>query len=99
MRATERNERKFLKENPCIPRKFLPIYNGKETPKENKIMQNLTKEKLRAELQLQNIRYERQLDFIKKIDDEMTNLIKVISMKKLQLFSKSNELNNVNRRA
>ena len=76
MRATERNERKFLKENPCIPRKFLPIYNGKETPKENKIMQNLTKEKLRAELQLQNIRYERQLDFIKKIDGEMTNLIK-----------------------
>ena len=73
MRATERNERKFLKENPCIPRKFLPIYNGKETPKENKIMQNLTKEKLRAELQLQNIRYERQLDFIKKTDDEMTN--------------------------
>ena len=39
-------------------------------------MQNLTKEKERAELQLQKIRYERQLESIKQIDNEMTNLIK-----------------------
>ena len=63
------------KENPCIPRKFLPNYNGKETPEEKEIMQNLTKEKVRAELQLQKIRYERQLESIKQIDNEMTNLI------------------------
>ena len=49
----------LLKENPCIPRKFLSNYNGKETKKKG-IMQNLTKEKVRVELQLQNIRYERQ---------------------------------------
>ena len=39
-------------------------------------MQNLTKEKVRAELQIQKIRYERQLESIKQIDNDMTNLIK-----------------------
>ena len=39
-------------------------------------MQNLTKEKVRAALQLQKIRYERQLESVKQIDNEMTNLIK-----------------------
>ena len=39
-------------------------------------MQNLTKEKVRATLQLQKIRYERQLESVKQIDNEMTNLIK-----------------------
>ena len=34
----------LLKENPCIPRKFLPDYNGKETLVEKKIMQSLIKE-------------------------------------------------------
>ena len=33
-------------------------------------MQNLTKEKVRAELQLQKIRHERQLESIKQIDNE-----------------------------
>ena len=36
----------------------------------------MTKEKVRAELQLQKIRYERQLEYAKQIDNEMTNLIK-----------------------
>ena len=40
----------LLKENPCIPRKFLPNYNSKETPEEKEIIKNLTKEKVRAEL-------------------------------------------------
>ena len=39
-------------------------------------MQNLTKEKVRAELQLQKIRVERQLESIEQTDDETTNLIK-----------------------
>ena len=39
-------------------------------------MQNLTKEKVRAALQLQKIRYERQLESVKQIDNEMINLIK-----------------------
>ena len=62
----------LLKENPCIPRKFLPNYNGKE----KQIMQNLAKEKVRTELQLQKIRVERQLESIEQTDDETTNLIK-----------------------
>ena len=40
-----RNERleelynsELLKENPCIPRNFLPNYNDKETPEEKEIM-------------------------------------------------------------
>ena len=65
----------LLKENPCIPRKFLSNYNGKETKKKG-IMQNLTKEKVRVELQLQNIRYERQSECKKQIDNEMENLTK-----------------------
>ena len=63
------------KENPNIPLKFLPNYSGKETPEEKQIMQNLAKEKVRAELQLQKIRYQRQLESVKQIDNEMINLI------------------------
>ena len=71
-RLEELYNAELLKENPCIPRKFLPNYNGKE----KEIMQNLTKEKVRAELQLQKIRVERQLESIEQTDDETTNLIK-----------------------
>lgn len=39
-------------------------------------MQNLRKEKVRAELQLQKVRYERQSECLKQIDNKMTNLIK-----------------------
>ena len=66
----------ILKENLCIPQKFLPSYNGKETPEEKERMQNLIKEKVRAELQIQKIRYERHLGSLKEIDNEMANLIK-----------------------
>ena len=38
----------LLRENPCIPQKFLPNYNGKETPEEDEVMQNLRKYKIRA---------------------------------------------------
>ena len=96
MRQKTRRTLQFLtfKENPCITRKFLPNYNGKETPEEKEIMQNLTKEKVRAELQLQKTRYERQLESIKQIDNKMTNLTKT-SMKKMQKSCKNNGLNNV----
>ena len=50
-RLEELYNSELLKENSCIPRKFLPNYNGKETPEEKEIMQNLTKEKVHAELQ------------------------------------------------
>ena len=52
--------------------KVLTKLQGKETPEEKEIIQNLTKEKVRAELQLQKIRYERQLEYVKQIDNEMT---------------------------
>ena len=39
-------------------------------------MRNLIKEKVRAELQIQKIRYERHLESLKEIDNEMANLIK-----------------------
>ena len=35
-RLEELYKSELLKENPCIPRKFLPNYNGKETPEEKK---------------------------------------------------------------
>ena len=39
-------------------------------------MENLRKERVCAELQLQNIKYERQLKSVKQIDSEMANLTK-----------------------
>ena len=39
-------------------------------------MQNFAKEKVLTELQLQQIRYERQLESVKQIYKGMTNLIK-----------------------
>ena len=38
-------------------------------------MKKLTKEKVQAELQCQKIRYERQLKFVRQIDNEMIHLI------------------------
>ena len=49
----------LLKENPSIHQKFLSNCNAKEAPEEKQIMQNLTKEKVRTELQLQRIKYQR----------------------------------------
>ena len=53
-----------------------PNYNGKETTQEKEIMQNLAKEKISAELKLQKIRYERQLEPVKQIHNKMTNIMK-----------------------
>ena len=47
-------------------------------------MQNLTKENF--ELQLQKIRYERQLESVKQIDNEMTNLIKSSFSEKIAII-------------
>ena len=49
-------------------------------------MQNSTKEKVRTELQLQKVRYERQLDSIKQIDKEIANLIKSSFNKKIAII-------------
>ena len=76
----------LLKKNSCIPQNFLPNYNGKETLEKIDIIKNLEKEKVRAELQIQKIRYYKQLGSLKQNDNdnEIKNLIKIISMKKLQ---------------
>ena len=50
-------------------------------------MQNLTKEMVRDELQLQKIKYERQLESVKQIDKEMTNLIKSNFNEKIAIIS------------
>ena len=39
-------------------------------------MKNFIKEQVRAEFQLQRIRYERQIESVKQIDNEIKNLIK-----------------------
>ena len=44
----------------------------------------MAKEKVRAELQLQKIRYEKQWGSLKEIGKEMTDLVKIVLMKKLQ---------------
>ena len=75
--------------------KFPTKLQLKETPEEKKIMQNLTKEKVRPELQLEKIIYGRQLESVKEIDNEMTNLIKSKFSGKLQYSWKNNGLNNV----
>ena len=49
-------------------------------------MENLTKEKVHAELQLQKIRYERQLESLKQIDNEMAKLIKSSSNEKIAIM-------------
>ena len=68
---SENQYKPILKENPCIPQKFLPNYNSIETPEEKETMQNLTIKRY-----VPNSDYERQLESIKQIDSEMTNLIK-----------------------
>ena len=54
-RREKLNSFELLKENPCIPRKFFPINNGKETPEDKKYNEKLDKEKVHAKLQLQKI--------------------------------------------
>ena len=51
-------------------------------------MQNLAKEKVCAKLQSQKIRYEHQLESIKQIDNEVTNLIKDNFSKKIAIILK-----------
>ena len=49
-------------------------------------MQNLTKEKVCSDLWLQKIRYERQIESVKQIDREITNLIKTNSNEKTAII-------------
>ena len=65
------------KEKPNLPRKFLPNFNGTESTEEKQIMDKLAKEKVRAELKLQAIRYKRQEESIKQIDSDMKNISKL----------------------
>ena len=49
-------------------------------------MQNLAEEKVRVELQLQKIRYERQLESVKQINKEMRNLTKSSFIEKIAII-------------
>ena len=58
------------KEKPNSP-KFLPNFNRVESIEEKEIMIKLPKEKVRAELKLQAIRYKKLQQSIKQIDSDM----------------------------
>ena len=85
-RLAELYNSELFKKNPCIPQMFWPNYNNKETPEEKQVMQNMTKEKVCAKLQLKKIRYERQLESVKQTDIEMSKLIKINFKEKIAII-------------
>ena len=63
------------KEKPEFPRKFLPVIKDYESEEEKQIKLELAKEKVKAQLKLQDIYKKRQLETIKNIDTEITNYV------------------------
>ena len=61
---------KLQNKKPEIPYKFLPDYESEE---ENQIKLELVKEKVKAQLKLQDIYKKRQHESVKNIDTEITN--------------------------
>ena len=64
------------KENPKLPCKFLSDIQQNNTEEEKNIKKELAKEKVKAEIKLLTVRYQRQLSYIKNIDQEMNEFIK-----------------------
>ena len=62
-------------EKPKFPRKFLPVIKDCESEEEKQIKLELAKEKVKAQLKLQDIYKKRQLETIKNIDTEITNYV------------------------
>ena len=58
-----------------IPCKFLPVIKDYESKEEKHIKLELAKEKVTAQLKLQDIYKKRQLETIKNIDTEITNYV------------------------
>ena len=63
------------KEKPEIPRKFPSVIKDSESEEEKQIKLELAKEKVKAQLKLQDIHKKRQLETIKNIDTEITNYV------------------------
>ena len=77
-RNTRLNEifsEELQKEKPEFPRKFLPVIKDYESEEEKQIKLELAKEKVKAQLKLQDIYKKRQLETIKNIDTEITNYV------------------------
>ena len=77
-RNTRLNEifsEELQKEKPEFPRKFLPVIKDYESKEEKQIKLELAKEKVKAQLKLQDIYKKRQLETIKNIDTEITNYV------------------------
>ena len=62
-------------EKPGILRRFLPVIKDYENEEEKQIKLEITKEKLKAQLKLQDIYKRRQLETIKNIDTEIKNYV------------------------
>ena len=58
-----------------IPCKFLPVIKDYESKEEKHINLELAKEKVTAQLKLQDIYKKKQLETIKNIDTEITNYV------------------------
>ena len=70
-RNTRLNELYYVelkKENPKLPRKFLPLIKDHESEEERQIKLDLTKEKVKAQLRLQDIYRKSQKETISTID-------------------------------
>ena len=74
-RLSELFAKELEEKEPKIPRKFLPAYNVLEDEEEHKIKQELAKEKVKAEIRLQDIRSKRQITKISDIDTEIISFI------------------------
>lgn len=78
----------ILKEYPCIRQNLFPNYNSRETlEKEDANIwnnENLDERKGLCRITVTLIRYERQSESLKQIDNEIPNLLKSKLMGKLQ---------------
>ena len=77
-RNTRLNEifrEELQKEKPEFRRKFLPVIKDYESEEQKQIKLELVKEKVKAQLKLQDIYKKSQLETIKSIDTEIMNYV------------------------
>ena len=74
-RLNEIFSKELQKDKPEFPCKFFPVIKDYESEEEKQIKLELAKEKVKAQLKLQDIYKKRQLETIKNIDTEITNYV------------------------
>ena len=82
-RLNEVFSEELQKEKPEIPRKYLPVIKDCESEEEKQIKLELAKEKVKAQLEFQDIYKKRQPKRIKNIDTEITNYVAAHHSKEL----------------